>query len=97
MPPITELPAAARLLPVVFPLSIMLLDPFGSITEFFRVASFLPVEPDISAISPTLGSALEFLNSEKVGESRAVCPLTYRLVMPALRLTVEVESARPDV
>ena len=72
MPPITLLPAAAKLLPVVLPeFSIMLaLEPLGSMTEFLRCASFLeppapPVELFISDISPTLGSALEFLKQQR--------------------------------
>ncbi len=68
MPPITLLPAAAKLdFPVL--LSIML-DPLGSITEFLRAASFLvvlgPELDPISDISPTLGNALEFLHYKQV-------------------------------
>ena len=63
MPPITELPAAARLLPVDLPTplepSIIAPGAFGSITEFLRLtwSRFVPT----SAISPTDGSALELL------------------------------------
>jgi len=66
MPPITLLPAAARLLPVVFADGSIIPDELpGSITEFFRALSFLtaavPLLLFISDISPTLGNALEFL------------------------------------
>lgn len=65
MPPMTLLPAAARLLPVVLPEGSIIPEELpGSITEFFRVVSFFagtaPLLLFISDISPTLGSALEF-------------------------------------
>jgi hypothetical protein len=67
MPPITLLPAAAKL---DFPDPSIMLAPLGSITEFLRAASFLvvlgPVLEPISDISPTLGSALELLNYKQV-------------------------------
>ena len=74
MPPITLLPAAARLLPVVFPVppepSIIAAEPLGSKTEFLRLWSFLDAAPPpvlfISEISPTLGNALEFLHTGKL-------------------------------
>lgn len=82
MPPITLLPAAARLLPVVLPgASIIPPDELpGSMTEFLRVVSFLaatvPLLLFISEISPTLGNALEF-----------------RLVIPVFLFVPEVPSA----
>jgi hypothetical protein len=57
-------PAAAKLLPVVLPESMMLFEPLGSITEFLRTTSFLEAEV-ISGISPTLGRALEFLQKPR--------------------------------
>ena len=75
------LPPTARLLPPLFPLSIILL-PLGSITEFFRVS--LPVVPTFSeASSPTLGNALEFLNGRISSLSRPHrIQTTYRFVIP---------------
>ena len=60
------LPAAAKLLPVVLPESMMLVAPLGSITEFLRATSFLGAVL-ISDISPTLGRALEFLKQSEKG------------------------------
>ena len=66
------LPAAARLLPVAFPVppepSIMAAEPLGIKTEFLR-STFLDAAPPvllISEISPTLGNALEFLHTGKL-------------------------------
>lgn len=77
MPPITLLPAAARLLPVVFPEGSIMPDELpGNITEFLRAPSFFaagaPLLLFISDISPTLGNALEF-----------------RFVIPVLRFVPE--------
>ena len=79
------LPAAARLLPVLLLLSIMLFEPLGRRTEFLRTTSFLPVP--ISFMSLTLGNALEFLQSRKhVVVKSPANKFTYRFVMPVFRL-----------
>ena len=108
----TLLPAAARLLPVVLPEGSIIPEELpGSITEFFRVVSFFagtaPLLLFISDISPTLGSALEFLNqNEKAPTYRAPkihvrtdCAhvrlkfTTYRFVIPVFRFVPDAPSA----